>query len=136
MKSAVEFHDSECLAIELDTSGNCVVMLDAYVHRSDAEPALSPGDGGIQRVRISVASAIRSGDIIGTLPSTIYHGSLTIGNSGLDLVPLPFRSDETCDLRFEFREDGRIIRIAGKSVSVLADGEFRFVENVDFSKEP
>ena len=56
MKSAIELHDSECPAIDLDSTGNGAVILVASVHRTDGEPGLSPGEGGMQRVIIAIES--------------------------------------------------------------------------------
>ena len=136
MNSALEFHDSECLAIEFDSVGNVVVTLDAYVHRTEGEPGQSPGDGGMQRVRISIASTARLGEI-GTLPASIYDGSLlTTSNSCPALVPLPFQSAESCELKLElFDNDARTIQITGNNFSVTPEGEFRFVEHFNFSAE-
>jgi hypothetical protein len=136
MNSALEFHDSECLAIEFDSGGNVVVTLDAYVHRTEGEPGHSPGDGGMQRVRISIESTAKPGEI-GTLPASIYDGSLlTASNSCPVLVPLPFQLAEPCELTLElFDDDARTIQITGNNVSVTPEGEFRFVEHVDFSAE-
>jgi hypothetical protein len=134
MNSAVEFHDSDCLEIISDSDGNSVVILDAYVHRSEGEPGSTPGDGGMQRIHITMGTATRSGEI-GTLPATIYKGSLIVGSSSLGLVPLPFRSSETCDLNLEFLDDASMVRITGNSISIKWEGEFRFVEKVDSSDQ-
>jgi hypothetical protein len=70
-----------------------------------------------------------------TLPATIYDGSLTTRNSCPDLVPLPFQSAESCELKLVLLDDARTIQITGNNVSVTTEGEFRFVEHVDFSAE-
>jgi hypothetical protein len=48
MNAVIEMHDSECIAIELDDKGGGLVLLDAYVHRSEGEPLVSPHEGGYQ----------------------------------------------------------------------------------------
>ena len=131
MNSAIELHDSECLAIEQNSIGAGALVLDAYVHRSNGEPSETPGEGGIQRVRFSVEAMSVSGRI-GTLPATIYNGSLNIGGASLDLIPLPFESAQSCNLRLSLL-DGEDFCITGKAVRVTPEGEFRFVEHVEFS---
>lgn len=133
MNSAIELHDSECLAIELNSPGAGALVLDAYVHRSYGEPCKTPGEGGIQRVRFSVEAMSVSGRI-GTLPATIYSGFLIVGGSNVDLIPLPFESTQSFKLRLSFL-DGDDFCITGKAVRVTPEGEFRFVEQVDFSRK-
>jgi hypothetical protein len=133
MKSALELHDSECLAIESDSHGNGTVILDAYVHRTDGEPAVSPGDGGIQRVRFILEMMTTEGEI-GSLPATIFEGSLVLDNSDhRNIVPLPLRTPGNATLTLMLADDARLIKVSGRSVSVEPEGEFRFVEHVDFS---
>ena len=133
MKSGIELHDSELLAIELDSSGNGAVILDAYVHRTDGEPGISPGDGGVQRVRFSIEMMSTAGEI-GSLPTGIYEGSLTLDNSNhRNMVPLPLQAGGNSTLTLMLGDDARLIHISGKNVFVEPEGEFRFVEHVDFT---
>ncbi|HEU5351231.1 MAG TPA: hypothetical protein VFU55_06510 [Terracidiphilus sp.] len=131
MNSAIELHDSECLVVESDSVGNGTIVLDAYVHRSDGEPCKTPGEGGVQRVRFFVEFMRVVGEV-GTLPGTIYGGSLEIDGSNLDLIPLPFSSVGSCNLRLSIL-DGSDFYITGKNMQVISEGDFRFVEHNDFS---
>lgn len=131
MNTAIELHDSTCLAIEFDSAGNGALVVDAYVYRSDGKPCETPGEGGVQRVQFYIDSISMSGRIC-TLPATIYEGSMSIGDSSLDLIPLPFESDKSCNLRLALLDNGDFC-IAGKAVRVTPIGDFRFVEHVDFS---
>ena len=128
MKSAIELHDSECLEIERDSHGNGALILDAYVHRAVGEPGLTPGQGGEQKVRITIESMVVSGEI-GSLPATIYRGSLTSGGfHSNEFLPLPcdFTGDLTMTL--VLRDYGRTFAVAGKAISIRSEGEFRFLE--------
>ena len=80
MNQAIEMHDSECLAVEVDEEGRGSVLLDAYVHRTADEPGVSLGEGGVQRIRMKIDALTVEGDV-GVLPASIYIGSLTVGNS-------------------------------------------------------
>lgn len=135
MNYAIELHDSECLAFELDSNGDVLLTLDAYIHRSDGVPCNTPGEGGNQRVCFLFESAIVSRRF-GGLPAIIRNGALILGESSLDLIPLPFEMHGSCNLMLEFLDDAQSIYISGKSVRVVPDGEFRFVESVDFTCLP
>jgi hypothetical protein len=76
--AVIEMHDSECIAIELDEKGCGSVLLDAYVHRNEGEPLMSPHEGGYQRVRIQAEEMTTEG-AVGDLPALICQGSLEIG---------------------------------------------------------
>ena len=78
MNSAIEWHDSELIAINTVSAHDSVIVVDAYVHRSVETPGVSRGEGGIQRVRINMRSVRIEGDA-GELPATIYDGTLGLG---------------------------------------------------------
>jgi hypothetical protein len=70
----------------------------------------------------------------GTLPAYVYEGSLTVGSSVQDnMVPFPASYLETAVLSMMLSDDARIILISGEKISIEAEGEFRFVETVDFA---
>ena len=134
MKTAIELHDSECLEIRFDSDGNGVIVLDAYVHRTDGTPGISPGEGGVQRLHMSMTMMTMTGEV-GTLPATIYEGSLVLDGFDHDnIVPLPLQAAGNATLRLMLADDARRIHVSGRDISVEAVGEFRFVENVDFSQ--
>jgi len=124
MKSAIELHDSMCLAIELGSRGNGTVILDAYVHRTEGEPGISAGDGGLQRVRISLEMMAIAGEV-GSLPTLIYEGSLALDNTNLNnLVPLPLQIGGSATLSLMLADDARLISVSGRNVSVEPEGDF------------
>ena len=134
MNVAIEMHDSECLAVERDELGQGFVLLDAYVHRSEGVPGVAPGEGGVQRIRIRIEAMTVEGDV-GNLPAYIYEGSLTIGTSIQDnMVSFPAAYSEAVRLRLMLSDDARVIVISGTGAAIEPEGEFRFVEAVDFSE--
>ena len=52
LNRTIELHDTECLATAVDDQGSGSILLDAYVHRTVGEPGISPGEGGVQRIRM------------------------------------------------------------------------------------
>ena len=69
-------HDSELIGIKPEENGAGFVLLDAYVHRTIGTPGRSPGEGGIQRIRMNFLSMQVEGEI--GLPTYLYEGSLLI----------------------------------------------------------
>jgi hypothetical protein len=133
MNVAIEMHGSECLAVEVNELGHGSVFLDAYVHRTDGEPGVAPGEGGVQRIRMKVDGMTVEGEV-GELPAYVYEGSLTFGPSIQDnMVPFPAAYSEPVRLSMMLSDDARVIVISGKGISIEVEGEFRFVESVDFT---
>ena len=133
MNTAIELHDSTCLAIEVDNRGRGFVLLDAYVHRTAGEPGVTRGEGGVQRIRIRVDAMSVHGEI-GDLPADIYQGTLTVGlSTQANMVPFPVTYTESVLLSLMLSDDAREIAISGISLSIESEGEFRFVEHVDFA---
>jgi hypothetical protein len=133
MNVAIEMHDSECLAVEVNELGQGSVLLDAYIHRTDSEPGVAPGEGGVQRIRMKVEAMTVEGEV-GGLPACVYEGSLTIGTSIQDnMIPFPATYSEAIRLSMMLSDDARVIVVSGKGISIEIEGEFRFVESVDFT---
>jgi len=61
----------------VNESGHGFVLFDAYVHRTDGEPGIAPGEGGVQRVRVNVEHMTIEGEV-GDLPAYVYDGSLEL----------------------------------------------------------
>lgn len=133
MNQAIEMHDSDCLAIEVDKAGSGFVLLDTYVHRTSGEPGVSPGEGGSQRIRIKIGRISINGEV-GTLPAEVYEGSLTLGSSVHDnIISFPASYAGTVKLRMMLSDDARIVVVSGVGISIEAESEFRFIETVDFT---
>lgn len=133
MNAVIEMHDSKCIDIKLDEKGYGFVLLDAYVHRSDGDPLNSPHEGGYQRFRIKIEDVSIDG-IVGDLPAYIYEGSLTVGTDGQDnIVRFPAAYAESIRLSMMLSDDARVVIISGHGLSIEPEGEFIFIEKVDFS---
>jgi hypothetical protein len=131
MNVAIEMHDSKCLAIEFDEAGLGSVLLDAYVHRTHGDPGIAPGDGGVQRIRITVEAMAVEGNV-GDLPADVYEGSLTIGNSIQDnMVPFPMEYSSPVCLRMMLSDDARVVTVSGKAAAIRSEGEFEYVEQFE-----
>lgn len=128
MNSAIELHDSECLAIEADSNGKGFVLLDAYVHRSEGRPGWEKGEGGVQRVRLAFENMTIDG-VVGSLPAYIYEGSLTTDDAIFDnLITLPASYGGAVCLKVMLSEDAKILTVSGMNVTLLSESEFRYVE--------
>jgi len=133
MNTSIELHDSECLAVEIGNQSEGFVLLDAYVHRTDGEPGVSSGEGGIQRIRLKVKAMGVDGEL-GDLPACIYEGSIAIGNSVQDnMIPFPATYSEAIRITLMLADDARVIVVYGVGLSINAESEFRFVEPFNFS---
>jgi hypothetical protein len=133
LNQAIELHDTECLAVDFDDEGGGSVLLDAYVHRTVGEPGISPGEGGVQRIRMRFGAMTIKGEV-GPLPAYVYEGSVTVGINVQDnLIPFPVSSSESAALRMMLSDDARIIVVNGVTISIEAESDFRFIEPVDFT---
>lgn len=128
MNSAIELHDSECLAVEVGREGTGSVLLDAYVHRSEGRPGWEAGEGGIQRVRMIFENMIIEG-MIGNLPAYIYEGSLTTSDAVLNnMIELPGSFLGEVSFKVMLSEDARILTVSGTKMTLAVGTEFRYVE--------
>jgi hypothetical protein len=84
--------------------------------------------------RVFLIEMITTAGEIGSLPTGIYEGSLTLDNSNhRNMVPLPLQAAGNSTLTLMLGDDARLIHISGKNVFIEPEGEFRFVEHVDFT---
>jgi hypothetical protein len=131
MTSLMEWHDSELVAVSVDSALGGVISLDAYVYRKGVQ-VLEAVEGGTQRVRISMPST-HCEDASPAMPAYIYGGKLVLeGVEHNDLVPLPMSFNGEVKLRLTMR-DGQELLFTGNGMNILADGKFRFVEMVPFN---
>jgi hypothetical protein len=133
MNAVIEMHDSECIAVDVDENDGGFVLLDAYVHRSEGGPLISPHEGGVQLVRMKVEGMTIEG-ALGDLPAVIYEGSLTVGVEAQgNIVPFPAVYTEPVRISMMLSDDARVVVVSGSGLSIAPEGDFRFVETVDFS---
>lgn len=134
MNVAIEMHDSECLAVEINETGRGSVLLRAYVHRTTGEPGISPGDGGVQQVKITMEGMAIEGTV-GELPTYIFEGSLMVGESLQDnMVPFPAEYSLPVCLKMMLSKDARVVAVSGNAAAISAEGQFEYVE--DFEGAP
>ena len=128
MNTAIEMHDSEVDSVEIASSGDGSVLLEAYVHRTEGEPGRAVGDGGVQLIRLTI-SDIKVEGAIGELPTYIYEGSLSVGKEVQDnIVTFPAKHHGIIRLYMMLAPDARIITVTGTSVTITSESEFCFVE--------
>ena len=133
VNSAIELHDSECLAVEVDTGGKGFVLLDAYVHRSQGRPGWEDGEGGIQRIRVIFEAMLIEG-MVGDLPAYICEGSLTAGSAVFDnLIDLPASYAGKACLKLMLSDDARVLIVSGENPTLLPESDFRYVEPVPWA---
>jgi len=129
MNAAIEMHDSQILAIERAGTGLGSVFLKAYVHQTEGQPGVSPGEGGVQRVRIRVKEMTVEGEV-GNLPADIYEGSIKFEQTVQDnIVPFPAAYSGPLQMTMMLSPDARVVVVGGSGISIEAEGEFRFVEH-------
>jgi hypothetical protein len=128
---AIEMHDSECLAVDLNEAGHGSVLLLAFVHRTSGEPGISPGEGGVQRVRITMEGMVVEGNV-GELPAYVYEGSLMVGDClQNNMVPFPVEYSTSVCLKMMLSDDARVVAVSGKAAAIRSEGEFEHVEDFE-----
>jgi hypothetical protein len=133
MNSAMEWHDSELVSVNMSSPAESTIWLDGYVHRETKAASAARFEGGNQRVRISFRSMRFEGQIP-EMPTDIYDGVLVLGGAEHNgLVPLPMRFEGEVKLTLTMRDDGRELLFSGAGITLEAEGEFRFVEKVPFN---
>jgi hypothetical protein len=133
MNAVIEMHDSACIALDMDENGGGFVLLDAYIHRSEGDPLMSPHEGGLQRIRVKFENMTTQG-VVGDLPAVIYEGSLSVGAEVQgNIVPFPAAYAEPVRLSMMLSEDARVVIVYGSGLSIEPESDFRFVEKIDFS---
>ena len=81
----------------------------------------------MQRILFRFENMTVDGDAAGDLPTTIYNGSLAVGNILQEhLVVCPARHHEPVRLWMELLYDMRDVVVSGSAVTIEAEAEFRF----------
>jgi hypothetical protein len=124
---AIELHDSTIANIAKDDSAVIVQFRPAYVHRSAGVPGVDAGTGWLQDVDLILSEARISeqpsglGDISdGSLsdPSVVHE----------NCVPLPSQLSGGVKFEVVLAPTGERLRIEGRSASIQAVGEPRYLE--------
>jgi hypothetical protein len=132
MNSAIEWHDSELLEINVPSTREGELILDAYVHRRAQESSEAAGEGGYQQIKITLSS-MQSVHPAPELPLLIQDGVIVLGGEEhRGLLPLPMSFDGTVTLNLLPRDDAAVLLFTGTGIKVEAKGDFRFVERLDF----
>lgn len=125
MNAAVEFHDSQVVAVE-HRADAVVVRLAAYVHRSDGRPGYNIGTGWTQEVEMMFASGVVEA-LFAELPCTLSDGRVSGGAEFAGMVPLPALVQSP--VRFEaLGQDGAWLVVRGAGLEVVAVAEAVYVE--------
>lgn len=123
---ALEFHDSVILTIEQAPRG-VRILLNGYVHSSEGNPGLDPGDGGSQEIEINLDCESRAPPR--PLRTKLSSGEIVVdGNAVEDLLPLPFNARGEISLAMWSGSVLEDIFIETTAISVEPRGEARWVE--------
>jgi hypothetical protein len=129
----LEFHDSTIAAVN-HTSRNVEIVLNAYVHRWDAEGDSWTGTGWMQPVRILIGDV--DGSIAPVLPIGISDGRLAVGTITHDgLVRLPLKTSDATRLWLQLT-NADVVEFIGRAVQIDVFGEARFVEDLPADLRP
>jgi len=121
--TAIELHDSKVQQQETIGS-DIIVILSAYVHRSDGRPGMDAGTGWIQAAIIRIEKG--QGHV--ACPMEIIDGSIFTGNKTyVNLLEIPLNAPGPS--RIELRGNhGEFVQITGEAISIELTGEATFVE--------
>jgi hypothetical protein len=127
IKSALEFHDSEVVAVQMEENELHVVLEPAYIHRSAGRPGIDSGSGFLQSAEIVFTDA-KFSEKEGPCSGPIEEGIVTVaGKRYNDMLPLPFTAVGAVSAEFTF-ESGSVLSINGAGINCFSKGQARFVE--------
>jgi hypothetical protein len=133
MFSAVEFHDSNLLAVRASEPG-VTLQLDAYVHRWERVDKSWHGSGWMQTVDVVLPGSRTA--VSSELPLRISGGTVTVGHTRYDnMVFLPLTIAGPTTLRLEL-ENGEALEVVAQGFSMLTVGPGRFVESLPADCQP
>jgi len=124
--TALELHDSLLIAIT-EVGTQAIVLLNAYLHKSEGRPAWDAGSGYIQAVALTFGEAIIEGEP-SEFPLDIYVGKISIDGEILsNTFPIPFCHTGEIVLTLQVGEPSPVI-VRGKQVILTLIGEAVYVE--------
>lgn len=124
--TTVEIHDSVVELIECKGDG-LVVVLDAYVHRSQGRPGIDDGTGWSQELRLNVRNGKVEGDVE-RIPMELLDGHLVLSSKSFEnFIPVPL--DHSGPVRIEFRgwNDWQVA-IVGEGIAARLVGSGVYIE--------
>jgi hypothetical protein len=129
MNTAMEMHDSVVLQVESSADGSGFILFRAVIFRSPLRPAIDPGEGGWQNVRMT----FKDMRVEGTIPNDEPYaadGYLSVDRISDDgLIPFPANHLGEILLSMVLSDKFETTNIRASSVSILAEGEFEFESN-------
>jgi hypothetical protein len=127
MKSAIEFHDSEVVELQVTEGALHILLEPAYVHRSQGRPGIDAGSGFLQAAEL-VFSEAKYTEKDGPCSGPIDEGSVTIaGKRYSDMMPLPIEGKGAVTAEFTF-QSGATLSITAKGINGFTKGNPQFVE--------
>jgi hypothetical protein len=124
---AVEFHDSVLEGATITADGASVLLLDAYVHRSNGRPGFDAGTGWTQAATIVLQG------FSGEAPQfmTISVGRLIAGGRAYEnVVPVPLEAH--CATRIELQGTrGELATLTGESIAMMVTAAAKYVEEFE-----
>ena len=126
MNQSLELHDSVVSDVRVAGSSIIVSFSGAYIHRSNGEPGVSPGEGFIQSAELVFAQASSPSDLRSAC-GAISEGHIAMGEQQLCLLPLPFAAPAAITAELIF-SSGHSLRVFASSATCNASGNPRFVE--------
>ena len=134
MPTWIEFHDSILIAIS-QAGTDRELVLDAYVHRWEAQASGWKGTGWSQPVRILFRNAVGS-LVVPVLPADISDGRLRLGDvAHVNLVQFPLEVSGDVHLWLELAT-ADVVNLSGRGVRVEAVGDGRYVEDLPAEFRP
>ena len=123
---AIELHDSILQGIER-CDGDIILMVKAYVHRSQGQPAIDPGAGWSQPIQLRFLNGVATINVK-AFPVTILEGSLLQSDLAYyNLLPLPILLGRKSQMRLEFA-NGESVQVSGEGLVAQYTGQAVFIE--------
>jgi hypothetical protein len=129
----LEFHDAELLALAA-TPQSAIIRLRGYIHQWQQTPAGWVGTGWNQHVLLHIESP--TSGVPPIEPARISDGTLACGPEAYrSLLRVPFVAAAPSHLRLELANGG-VLEVAGARVSVEAEGDATYVEDLPDDLRP
>lgn len=125
--AALEFHDSQVARVMPEERDLIVQFSAGYVHRSDGQPGIDAGAGYVAPIFIRLVSAKWVGDL-GLCIGKLWEGCISVGESKISLLPLPYRRVGDISAHFQFA-NGSELTVAASAIECRLTGDEKFVES-------